>query len=417
VFGYCANDPSVGCNPGDPANAAGCGACKRAGNCFSLNPPLPGLFSATVDCAGQTCTAACLGNKSCDGARAPFTSTGTCGDGTSECGCFVAMAPATFPTGDNQAMEAPGFILNYSKGNFHFRKERTLLPEVVPHPNGFEVTPVWGNAFLGQGWTLQVVNPVDTTVSDPGPCPVNTVSSIDVGNPTNPTLTWSADWRGPCNYPVGGVNADSGTRVVFPRGYLTDIPTWPPRIPCFAGFGASAASGCGPGEPITVSFEGTSGKAQNVGVNKDSGNLRISGRFKAPAALPLDQAVVTINSLLDEVDGVGELSRRSGGTALLPITLHARAGSKPTAARYQTPSGTRPSVSVEIKTRDAKKGLMELSITVDRDSMPARPSRCSGSPSRTNLRTSLTVSDGLSELLTIEATLPWQCRGNELRLP
>ena len=52
VFGYCASAPDVGCNPGDPANVVGCGECKRAGNCFSLNEPQPGLFVATTSCAG-----------------------------------------------------------------------------------------------------------------------------------------------------------------------------------------------------------------------------------------------------------------------------------------------------------------------------------------------------------------------------
>ena len=157
VFGYCASAPDVGFNPGDPANVVGCGECKRAGNCFSLNEPQPGLFAATTSCAGATCIAACRSNQTCDGARAPFTTTGTCGDGTNECGCFVAMAPATEPAGgDNPAMEAPGFNLSYSNGAFQFRKDRTLLPQIVPHASGFELTPVWGNVFLGRGWTLGV---------------------------------------------------------------------------------------------------------------------------------------------------------------------------------------------------------------------------------------------------------------------
>lgn len=145
VFGYCASAPDVGCNPGDPANVVGCGECKRAGNCFSLNEPQPGLFAATTSCAGATCIAACRSNQTCDGARAPFTTAGMCGDGTNECGCFVAMAPATEPAGgDNPAMEAPGFNLSYSNGAFQFRKDRTLLPQIVPHASGFEVTPACG---------------------------------------------------------------------------------------------------------------------------------------------------------------------------------------------------------------------------------------------------------------------------------
>ena len=170
-------------------------------------------------------------------------------------------------------------------------------------------------------------------------------------------------------------------------------------------------------EPIAVGFEGISGKAANVGVVKDGGNVRITGRFRTASARPLDLASVTIEELLDEVDGVGELSRRPGGSALLPIFLTARAGGRPTAAIYQTASGVRPIVKVEIKSRDVKTGLMEFSIAVDRDSMPVRPARCAGSPSRTELRTSFTLDDGSGQPLLVTATLPWQCRGTELRLP
>ena len=417
VFGYCDNDTSAGCNPGDPTNPAGCGECKRAGNCFGVNPP--GLFTATTSCAGATCIAACRSVQTCDGARAPFTTNGKCGDGTNECGCFVAMAPATQPVNDqNTAYEAPGFALTYSKGAFQFQKERTLLPEIVADANGFEVFPVWGNVFLGQGWTLGVVNPPGTTVSDPGPCPVNTVAALNVANPLQPSLTWSNNWAA-CSYQVGGVNASNPTRIVFPRGYLTHIPTWSQTFPCFAGADAIGTSSCGGGgpEPVIVSFDGTSGKAQNVGVAKDTGNVRISGRFKAPVAVRLDLAALTIDGLLDEVDGAGELSRRPGGTTLLPMELTARGGGKPTAATYQTPSGERPNVKVEVKTRDAETGLMEFSISVDRDSMPVGPARCAGSPSRTSLRTSFTLDDGSGQPLVVDATLPWRCRNSELRLP
>jgi len=95
----------------------------------------------------------------------------------------------------------------------------------------------------------------------------------------------------------------------------------------------------------------------------------------------------------------------------------ARAGGRPTAAIYQTASGVRPTVKVEIKGRDVKTGLIEFSIAVDRDSMPVRPARCVGSPSRTELRTSFTLDDGSGRPLLVTATLPWQCRGTELRLP
>jgi len=118
------------------------------------------------------------------------------------------------------------------------------------------------------------------------------------------------------------------------------------------------------------------------------------------------------------VDGVGELSRRGDGGAFLPVTLAARAGSKGTIATYETAPGARPSVSVEVKRRDVKTGLLEFSIKVDRDSMLVRPAGCTpASPSRTQLKTSFTLDDGVNPPLEVLATLPWQCRSGELLLP
>jgi hypothetical protein len=83
----------------------------------------------------------------------------------------------------------------------------------------------------------------------------------------------------------------------------------------------------------------------------------------------------------NEVGAAGELSLDTD----VPLTLQARAGSKPTGALYQTASGVRPGVTVEIKTRDPKGLLLEVSIKVDRDHIAA-PTRCAGSPTAsTNL--------------------------------
>jgi hypothetical protein len=54
---------------------------------------------------------------------------------------------------------------------------------------------------------------------------------------------------------------------------------------------------------------------------------------------------------------------------------------------------------------------------VDRDSMPVKPSECGGTPARTDLHTSFTIDDGRGFPLRVSATLPWQCRGTELRVP
>jgi hypothetical protein len=199
-----------------------------------------------------------------------------------------------------------------------------------------------------------------------------------------------------------GLNATCGRPLMN-----LNIPAWcGPGTPNRCALGGSPPPG-----PVTVTFEAGKGKAQNVGRAKDNGKLAIAGRFTALTPLSLDRATLTITDLIDEVDGVGELSLRGSGGSLLRMALAARAGSKAAIATYETAPGARPSVSVEVKRRDLKTGLLEFSIKVDRDSMPVRPSGCSpASPSRTQLKTSFTLDDGVNPPVEVEATLPWQCR-------
>ena len=190
---------------------------------------------------------------------------------------------------------------------------------------------------------------------------------------------------------------------------------------------------CGPGTPntcpgltapgplpptVAVAFDNGKGKAQNVGLAKDSGKLTLTGRFTTQAPIALDRATLTITDLIDEVGGVGELSRIAGGGSLLPLALVARPGSKGTLATFETAPGSRPSVSVEVKRRDVKAGLLEFSIKVDRDSMPVRPIDCTaGSLSYTQLKTRFTLDDGVNQVIEVGATLPWQCKSSDLLTP
>jgi hypothetical protein len=100
------------------------------------------------------------------------------------------------------------------------------------------------------------------------------------------------------------------------------------------------------------------GSASGIGSGTDNGSVRVSGQFTAEESLSLDQATLTVTALLLESGGAGELVRGAGGAALLPLTLPARAGSTPTAAIYQTPSGVRPVVRAEMKSRDPHTGIV-----------------------------------------------------------
>jgi len=229
---------------------------------------------------------------------------------------------------------------------------------------------------------------------------------VDIGaDPANPVIQWTSSWV-PCSYQVGGVNPVANT-LNFPRGFLQSIPTWPP---------SSCPGGkCGSGGG-TVTVSAVSGKAKNVGEANGDGTVKITGRFTAPTAIQLDEAIVTITDLLDEVGGAGELSERPGGAALLPIALVAQPGSTSTVAVYETSPGVRPSVSVEIKTRDSRMHAMDFTITVDHDSMPSAPVECSTGSSQANLRMSFTIDDGSGQPISVGAVLPWQCDRHELRV-
>jgi len=400
VWGFCASKTTVGCNPDDPGNDPACGQCLRAGSCAATAAPA-GLFLATVDCAGQTCGAACWTGQSCNAASVfGFT----CTDAT--CACYAAMSPSAPSVASGaQAVEAPGFVLTYGHDAFSFTKTRTLRPEVFTGPYGIEVHPIWGDAFIGKGWTLKVSAPPGSSEAQPpGPCPANSV--VDIGaDPANPVIQWTSSWV-PCSYQVGGVNPVANT-LNFPRGFLQSIPTWPP---------SSCPGGkCGSGGG-TVTVSAVSGKAKNVGEANDDGTVKITGRFTAPTAIQLDEAIVTITDLLDEVGGAGELSERPGGAALLPIALVAQPGSTSTVAVYETSPGVRPSVSVEIKTRDSRMHAMDFTITVDHDSMPNAPVECTTGSSQANLRMSFIIDDGSGQPISVAAVLPWQCDRHELRV-
>jgi hypothetical protein len=166
--------------------------------------------------------------------------------------------------------------------------------------------------------------------------------------------------------------------------------------------------------PVTATLTGS---ASGVASGTDNGSIRLQGQFTATETIALNEATLTLTSLLEEVGGAGELTRGTGGVAVLPLTLVARAGGKSTDAIYETPSGVRPIVWAEIKTRDAATGLTEFYIKVDRATIPVGPALCSaGSSPATQLRTSFSVQAG-GTAAGVDLTLPWRCLGSELKTP
>jgi len=136
----------------------------------------------------------------------------------------------------------------------------------------------------------------------------------------------------------------------------------------------------------------------------------------AAGTLDLRVATVTVTALLREIAG-GELVR-GGEAPFLPVTLRARRGSKDTAAIFETPAGVRPSVEIEVKQRDPKKGEVEFSLKVDRAIIPLAPKGCDPrGRNAVRLRTSIAIEDSSRKVLEVNPELSWRCGRNELRTP
>jgi hypothetical protein len=204
VWGSCAENPSMGCNPDDPNNPMPC-TCTRAGNCYAMAAP-SGYYAATnpVSCANAA---------ACSSASCPFGA----------CGCYVAMAPATLPAGS--IAEASGLQVTYGNGALSFAKAVGPLALVQPAANGtFIAQPLWDNVVVGATWTVSIGPPAGGVSGGTSPC-ANTVSSVTWG--PGASVAWQNTWS--CTYapgstPVGVLPA----ALSLPRSFLATIPSWPP---------------------------------------------------------------------------------------------------------------------------------------------------------------------------------------------
>ena len=122
-------------------------------------------------------------------------------------------------------------------------------------------------------------------------------------------------------------------------------------------------------------FADVSGKAEQVGDPGATAKVKIGGKISSASTLDLRFATVTVSALLREQGG-DKLVRAGGGSPRLPLALRPRPGAKSTAAVFETASGARPSLQVEIKQRDPNRGELEFSVTVDRASIPRAPNGC-----------------------------------------
>jgi hypothetical protein len=177
------------------------------------------------------------------------------------------------------------------------------------------------------------------------------------------------------------------------------------------------------GEPPTPSpdnISGLWGRAMQVGRATNSANLRILGRFLVEEPLALEQAALTLDALLREIGGAGELVQGPAGSLFVPLSLQPLKGSKPDKGIYRTPPGAKPIVHAQVapvKGLDAQSGLMEFSIDVERATILG-PAGCAGGPPPTApLTTSFRLVGGSEAPVWVHTTADWQCNGTQLKIP
>jgi exo-beta-1,3-glucanase (GH17 family) len=166
------------------------------------------------------------------------------------------------------------------------------------------------------------------------------------------------------------------------------------------------------------------GRADQVGVEGDRGQVQLTGTFAFNGSLNLAEAVVFLERLLvedeviveDEIVSGGELVTDSSGGEVLPLFLQARRGGKAYAARYETSGQTGPKVQMDITTRDPGSGVYEFNARIERLGIPQSADGCAAGNTTAPLTTSFTISDSLETVLVSTRT-DWKCRRGQLRSP
>jgi len=199
---------------------------------------------------------------------------------------------------------------------------------------------------------------------------------------------------------------------------------------------ATALAGAPAPHPVKFRPDGR-GRARNVGTGRATGTVTLRGEFSSPRPVSLHQTTFRLWRLLHEIGGA-ELVRGTADTQPLPFALAALPGSKPDAAAYQTPPGSRPFVQVQVRRReddeheaddrrqgrgddrdrdgrrrDPRARAMEFSITASR-AVVAAPGRCTGAEPTTTLETRFSLHDHRGDPVQVDAKLAWECRDSRL---
>jgi hypothetical protein len=156
-----------------------------------------------------------------------------------------------------------------------------------------------------------------------------------------------------------------------------------------------------------------SGSANNVGDSRPGrSTVKLSGKFNASTPPALDLATVTIEALLFEVEGAGELV--SG----LPLVLIPEAGSEADEAIYESAPNTKPKARLDVRLNNNKPA--EFKLKLEKASIPFFPQQCSqkfDNDFTDELAMRFTIDDGVSTPLVVEGMVEWECKGDDPQLP
>jgi hypothetical protein len=154
-----------------------------------------------------------------------------------------------------------------------------------------------------------------------------------------------------------------------------------------------------------------SGSATKVGEGRAGrSTLKLKGKFNVSPPLALDLATVTIDGLLHEVEGAGELV--SG----LPLVLTPRSGSEADEATYTNAPNTPPTVRLDVRQRTGRPA--EFSLKLENASIPQFPQHCALEEEPTTaLALRFTIDDGVNLPFVVEGLAEWECLGDDPQTP
>jgi hypothetical protein len=125
-----------------------------------------------------------------------------------------------------------------------------------------------------------------------------------------------------------------------------------------------------------------------------------------PRRWDLGKASLTLQNVLTEQNGAGELLRGGNGAGILPQIFTARPGGTATQAHFESADGAQPSFRLEVKNRDPKKGILEFTLKAE-DGVIVTSRRCAANSQRTALTTRLTLNDGVHPVQVLEWKQAW----------